>query len=68
MLAMTSFWKWIDGKKTTVGATIYFAGKGISVVNPAVGEIVSQIGEFICGVGLLHKGQKTYTKKTNGTD
>lgn len=59
-------WDAINGHKTTLGAIVYFAGRGLVFIGEMSGEIVIELGQYLMGIGLLHKGQKEYSTRKNG--
>lgn len=63
---LSKAWDAVNGHKTTLGAVIYFAGRGLVFVGEASGEIIVELGSYLMGIGLLHKGKKVNDARKNG--
>lgn len=64
---MKKIWTWLNGKKTVIGGALFLAGKVATLLGqPAVGEVLEIAGGVIGGVGVGHKGVKSYQKRRNG--
>lgn len=64
-------WKWLEGKKTKIGAALMLAAQAGQAFAPqysAVWELVNQAGMLIAGAGLAHAGVKTLKQKTTVLD
>jgi hypothetical protein len=54
-------WKWLEGKKTKIGAALMLiaqAGQAVAPEYAAVWAIVNNAGMLFAGVGLAHSGAK----------
>ena len=62
---MEKIWKWLDGKKTAIGAivsliTAYLIAKGL--IGEAEQTLLLGLSTFLVGGGLAHKGIKAINK------
>lgn len=56
-----NLWKWLEGKKTKIGAGLMLiaqAGQAIAPEYAAIWQLVNQAGIVLAGVGLAHAGAK----------
>lgn len=65
MEKLESFWQWISGKKTAIGGSLLIAGNILRKFpqTQVAAEVVSEIGMYLTGFGLVHKGVKAASLK-----
>jgi len=63
MEKVNEIWEFLSGKKTAIGGALLIAGNILRKFPQTfvVGEIVSEVGMYLTGFGLIHKGVKTAT-------
>jgi uncharacterized membrane protein len=58
--------KWLNGKKTAIGAALFLAANILSLItgetSSAVADVINSIAMILTGGGLVHKGYKTAVK------
>lgn len=65
MKLVKSFWKLLDGRKTTIGVLVHFVGyglKGIGAVDQSVLDMFVMAGDAVMAGGLSHKALKLFKK------
>ena len=71
---MANFWLWLDGKKTTIGATFLWIALFIqdfvigqlgvqSAALPGVIDFLNYVGQILLPVGIMHKAAKATPPK-----
>lgn len=61
MYKVKAVWDFLDGKKTVIGALIaavYVVGAQVGLWAYVDNGVVMHIIDFVCGVGVAHKGVK----------
>jgi hypothetical protein len=63
MEKLNQIWEFISGKKTAIGGALMIAGNILSRFPQTLiaGGIVSEVGMYLTGIGLVHKGVKAAT-------
>lgn len=62
---LREIWDFFDEKKTAIGGACMIAGRilGKYPQTAVVGEILEEVGMYVTGIGLAHKGYKTAAAK-----
>lgn len=63
MEKLKQFWEFLDGKKTAIGGALLVTGNILRrfPATAVAAEIVSEVGMYLTGFGLIHKGVKAST-------
>ena len=65
MEKLNQFWEFISGKKTAIGGALLIAGNILRKFpqTQVAAEVVSEVGMYLTGFGLVHKGVKAASPK-----
>jgi len=66
MKKIKELWKYLSGKKTTIGMIVMLVGQGVqaffpNLMTPEQTSFIITTGAVIGGIGVIHKGAKSQT-------
>jgi hypothetical protein len=63
MEKINQWWEFLNGKKTAIGGALMIAGQILNKFPQTMvaASILSEIGMYLTGLGLVHKGVKAAT-------